>query len=164
MDGFKAVEARGISQRQITISRAGLYDLQCQLSEIPETKSADKFNRPVPLVAAWLLGSHSAWILRVSNGLCLMTYHQFRQSSAWHVNDMNRAKMCLWLQREVKVADMVGGKVVKTDLLERSLGGYVVSYVIDNDMIGNVKSKRSASKLLSLYILLFRSMALNLEP
>ena len=59
---------------------------------------------------------------------------------------------------------MVGGKVVKTDLLERSLGGYVVSYVIDNDMIGNVKSKRSASKLLSLYILLFRSMALNLEP
>ena len=58
-----------------------------------------------------------------------------RQSSAWHINDidnvndidMNRAKMCLWLslQHESKVADMVDGKVAKTDPLERALGGYV---------------------------------------
>ena len=62
---------------------------------------------------------------------------------------MNRAKMCLWLQRrEAKAADVVGGKVANT-----------VSDLIDNV---NVKSKRSASKLL--YILLFRSTAFNLEP
>ena len=81
MDGLIAVNTRGMSQRHIQF-----HPLACMVCSATlwksriQTQSVYKFSRPVPaLVAAWLLGSHSAWILRVSNGLCKsLTYHQLK--------------------------------------------------------------------------------------